>query len=178
MPELALPEFSSLAPVAQLALQIAVTAWMLAVAVTDHRTARIPNWLVAPVMLGVGGVRLLEGLFGQPQRFLLLLAWALIFGLWMLHFIGGGDAKFLMAELALFPTMEFVAVLAFILLVVTVPLLLWEMRGRSLAQVRDGLSARLVTGQILPTEQELHEQGRQYAWTLAVPGLVYTWLYW
>ena len=178
MPEFALPEFSTLPQWAQLTLQISVTMWMVSVAVIDHRTAKIPNRLVIPVMLGVGAVRLLEGVFGQPQRFLLLVAWAAIFGMWMLHFIGGGDAKFVMGEYALFPTMEFTALLAFILLILTVPLLLWEMRGRSFAEMRGGLQARLVTGQVMPTEKELQERGRQYAWTFAVPGILYTWLYW
>ena len=97
---------------ARVAVQIAATLWMLAVAVIDHRTARIPNWMVAPVMLGAGAYRLIEGILGERQWILMLLAWLLIFALWMLHFIGGGDAKFLMGLYALFPTIEFTAVLA------------------------------------------------------------------
>jgi Flp pilus assembly protein protease CpaA len=151
---------------------------MIAVALIDHRTSRIPNWLVAPVMLGAGAYRLIEAVLGQRERFFMLLAWALLFLLWMLHFMGGGDAKFLMAMYALFPSMEFTAVLAFFLLVLTIPLLLLEMRGRSLHQMRESVTGRLVTGQILPTEEELQVRGRQYAWTFAIPGIVYTWLYW
>ncbi len=186
MPEFALPALHALPCVAKLGVdiclatvvQLAVTGWMLAVAVVDHRTARIPNALVAPVMLGVGGLRLMEGLFGNWPRLLLVVPWVAVFGLWMLHFIGGGDAKFVMGQYALFPSMEYTAALALILLIITVPLLAWEARGRSIGDIRRSLTGRLVTGQVLPTEVELHERGRQYAWTLALPGIVYTWLYW
>lgn len=173
-----MPGIHDLPEGARIALQIAATGWMLAVALIDHRTARIPNWLVAPVMLGAGAYRIIEGFLGERLRFMLLLAWGLIFALWMLHFIGGGDAKFLMGLYALFPTIEFTAVLAFFLLILTVPLLLLELRGRSIGQVKESLETRLVTGQVLPTEKELQVRGRQYAWTFAVPGIVYTWLYW
>jgi Flp pilus assembly protein protease CpaA len=162
----------------QLAFQIAATVWMLAIAVIDHRTARIPNWLVAPVMLGVGGIRLVQAVLGEWRLLFLFLAWAIIFVLWMLHFMGGGDAKFLMGLFALFPTDEWVAVLALFLLILTVPLFLWELRGRSFGEIRQSLQGRLITGQVLPTEQELQVRGRQYAWTFAVPGIIYTWLYW
>jgi hypothetical protein len=43
--------------------------------------------------------------------------------------------------------------------------------------MRAGLN-RILTGQILPTEQELQEKGRRYAWTFAVPAMVFTWIYW
>lgn len=162
----------------KLILPIAITAWMVAVSVMDHRTGRIPNSWTAPVLFGVGFLRMVELLRGDLARIGLLVAWVLVFALWMLHFIGGGDAKFLMAELALFPFMDFVAVLALVLLVITVPLLLMELRGRRASQVQGSLKDRLVLGQILPTAEELHQRGRRYAWTFAVPGIIYTWFYW
>jgi Flp pilus assembly protein protease CpaA len=160
----------------RLLIPLAITAWMLAVAVLDHRTGRIPNALTAPVIFGVGLIRLVQG--DTLVKVGLVLAWAVVFGLWMLHFIGGGDAKFLMGELALFPSMEFVALLALVLLVITLPLLLWELRGRQLAEVRQSVQGRLVTGQVLPTEEDLQTRGRRYAWTFAIPGIIYTWVYW
>jgi Flp pilus assembly protein protease CpaA len=167
-----------LPPAFKLAVQVGLSAWMIAVAVSDHRTGRIPNALTAPVFLGVGAYRLFEGVTGQPVRLLMLVAWALIFVLWMAHFIGGGDAKFLMALYALFPSMEFTAILALILLLITVPLVLvefWQRRGSGAA---GSAWRRVVTGQLLPSEADLQERGRRYAWTFAVPGLVYTWFYW
>ncbi len=161
-------------------VKIVITAWMVAVSVLDHRDGRIPNRLTGPVFLGVGAYRILwEGLWqGEHVRLWLLAAWAVVYGLWMLHFIGGGDGKFLMAQLALFPSMEYVAVLALVLLVLTVPLLVWTMRGRSPGALLRGVWARLQTGEVLPTEEELQTHGKRYAWTYAVPGIVYTWVYW
>jgi Flp pilus assembly protein protease CpaA len=115
---------------------------------------------------------------GELARIGLLVGLVLVFVLWMLHFIGGGDAKFLMAELTLFPYMDFVALLALVLLVVTLPLLLLELRGRRVGQVKDSLRDRLVLGQFLPTAEELQQRGRRYAWTFAIPGIIYTWFYW
>jgi len=170
---------ASLPPVVKLLIPTAVTLWLVAVAVMDHRTGRIPNAWTAPVMLGVGAIRVVQGFTGEPWRpVLMLVAWVIIFVLWGLHFIGGGDAKFLMAQFALFPYMEFVAVLALVLLVITVPLLLtelWRHRGAAgVASLRD----RLAMGQLMPTEQELQRRGRRYAWTFAVPGIIYAWFYW
>ena len=179
-------ELAQAQPGLVLAVKVAITVWMVAVSWIDLKTARIPNWLVGPVMLGVGAVRLVEGVVGCPmsnpgpcvERFFLLLAWVLIFGLWMVHFIGGGDAKFLMGEYALFPYMEFTAVLAFVLLIETIPLVLIELVRGGVRGSAQGLKTRLITGQLLPTRRELEERGKQYAWTFAVPGILFTWLYW
>jgi Flp pilus assembly protein protease CpaA len=163
---------------AKLLAQLILVVWMVAVAVMDYRYGRIPNALTAPVILGVGAYRLVEGFQGHPVRFLLLIAWLLIFVLWMLHFLGGGDAKFLMALYALFPSMEFTGVLALILLVEMVPIVLWEVRGTTPRQMGRSLQSRLVTGQVLPTETELQARGRRFAWTFAVPGILYTVFWW
>ncbi len=159
-------------------IQVALVIWMVVVAVADHRQGRIPNILTAPVMLGMGAFRFLEALRGEPSRLLLAVVWVVLFGFWALHFLGGGDAKFLMALFALFPYMEFVAVLALILLVEMVPIVLWGARGKSLRSASRALRDRLITMQVLPTEAELRVRGRRYAWTFAVPGIVYTLLYW
>lgn len=169
-----LGELAGLKLVAQLALVI----WMVTVAAIDHRQGRVPNGLTAPVMFGMGAFRLYEALRGEHVRLLLIVVWALLFGLWLLHFLGGGDAKFLMALFALFPSMEFVAVLALILLVVMVPIVLWGARGSSPRAALRALRDRVVTMQVLPTEAELRTRGRRYAWTFALPGIVYTLFYW
>lgn len=161
-----------------LIVKLVVTAWMLAVSIMDHRTGRIPNAVTAPVILGVGGLQLLRGFTGDWARFGLLVAWVLIFALWGLHFVGGGDAKFLMGLYALFPSMEFTTVLALVLLVLIVPLVLLELRRRSVGESLGAAWKRAATGQVLPTERDLTERGRRYAWTFALPGLVYAWMYW
>jgi Flp pilus assembly protein protease CpaA len=159
-------------------IQVAMTAWMASVAIIDHRRGRIPNALTAPVFLVVGAGRMLQAVRGERVLFLLLVVWAVIFALWMLHFLGGGDAKFLMALYALFPSMEFTAVLALILLVEIVPIVLLQARGASLPAGLRSLRSRLVTMQLLPTEVELQARGRRYAWTFAVPAVLYAWLWW
>jgi len=169
---------ADLAAVWPLLVKVAVSAWMIGVSVLDHRTGRIPNALTGPVMLGVGALQLSRVAVGDWAKLGLLLAWALIFVLWMLHFMGGGDAKFLMALYALFPNMAFTTVLALILLLLIIPLVLLEVRRRPAGQSLGAAWRRLATGQVMPTERDLHERGRRYAWTFAVPGLVYAWLYW
>jgi Flp pilus assembly protein protease CpaA len=166
----------------EIAVKLLITLWMLRISVLDHRFGRIPNTLTGPVFLVIGAYRVLwQGLIqGNYAMFWLLLCFAIIFGLWMLHFIGGGDAKFLMALFALFPSLEFLATLAFLLLVIMLPLLIIELKARDqgLGDGWRGLKARLLTGQILPTEAELQEHGRRYAWTFAIPAAVYAWIYW
>lgn len=172
-------------PEVKILAQLVIVGWMVAVSIMDHLTGRIPNWTTAPVFLGVGVLRLVvaTGLVPgvAPSRLSLafmLVAWVILFILWMLNFIGGGDTKFLMALFALFPGMEFTFVLALILLVIMVPILLLEWRGTSLRAAGRGLRSRLLTGQVLPTQEELQEKGRRYIWTYAIPAIVYTVFYW
>jgi Flp pilus assembly protein protease CpaA len=169
---------SGVEAVLPLLVKLVVSAWMISVSVMDFRAGRIPNWLTGPVILGVGGYQLAHVFMGEWSKLGLVVAWVLVFVLWMLHFVGGGDAKFLMALYALFPSMEFTTVLALILLVLIVPLLLLELVRRPVGESVGSAWRRLITGQVLPTEQELQERGRRYAWTFAIPGLVYAWLYW
>lgn len=169
---------ADLAAALPVVVRVLVTLWVVAIAVMDHRTGRIPNALTGPVMLGVGAFRLVQAFQGDWAKLGMLLAWVLIFGLWMLHFVGGGDAKFLMALYALFPSMEFTAVLALVLLFITLPLMLWELRRRPVGESVGSAWRRVATGQVLPTERELQERGRRYAWTFGIPALVYAWLYW
>lgn len=176
-------------PVAALDLVVraAIVGWMAYVAIRDSRHGIIPNKVTGPVLIGVGLWQLAYGLLTivAPDLrsewfriFGMLSAYAIIFGMWMLHFIGGGDAKFLMAMFALFPRMSFVAVMASVLLVITSALLVRELWGRPIRATLKSVWARIVTGEILPTERELQERGRRYAWTFAVPGIVYVVRYW
>lgn len=169
----------------ELAVKVLLTLWMIRISYGDHMSGRIPNRLTAPVFLGIGLYRLLEGGLhlggkGWLQVIGLLVAWGILFGMWMLHFLGGGDAKFLMALFALFPSIEFLAVLAFGLLIIMIIVLAVEtLRKRpSFGRVIENWRARLLTGQILPTEAELQSRGRRYAWTFAIPAMVFTWIYW
>lgn len=170
----------------KLIVPVAITVWLVAISVMDHRTGRIPNSWTAPVMFGVGLIRVAAALGGlvrgdlaaSKSALFMLVAWVVLLLLWRLHFMGGGDSKFLMAQFALFPSMDFVAVLAFVLLIIEIPVLILELRGRKVGQVWFGLRDRLATGQVLPTAEELQERGRRHGWMYAVPAIIYTWIYW
>lgn len=170
-----------------LIVRVLLSIWMIWISYSDRRDGLIPNKLTAPIFIGVGLFQIAYGILTVVSPaleaewyriFAIPIAYAVIFGLWMLHFIGGGDAKFLMALFALFPTMEFVAVLALTLLVISVPLFIWDVIRQKPASIWRSMRDRLVTGQFLPTEEELQERGRRYAWTFAVPGFIYLWRYW
>ena len=168
-------------PTAVFALKLVLSLWMVAVSWLDHRTGLISNRLTAPVMLGVAIYRLVSAFVDHSTITVfvgMLVAWVVIYGLWMLHFIGGGDAKFLMALYALFPSLEFSLVLALILLVLTVPLAVVEFFKLGPANALRGMRDRLVTGQILPTDADLKTRGKRYVWTYALPALLFMWVYW
>ena len=180
------------------------TLWLLTISYLDARTATIPNWLTLSAMSLLGVWRLLRagwhvvGLmwtrFGPtpggwvqsavsaeqaiPVLIFTAIAWAFCFILWELHFLGGGDAKTLMGILALFPSTGFVFFLAVAVLVLSLPLLLLRMRGKRLRDISGELAKRLRSRSFLPTQRELETEGRPYAWTFCLPGVLYLWLLW
>jgi Flp pilus assembly protein protease CpaA len=106
------------------------------------------------------------------------LTWGFCFVLWELHILGGGDAKTLMGMFGLFPTSDFAVFLAVAVLILSLPLLLLRLRGRPLRDIRRALGQRLQRGTLLPTQRQLEEEGRPYAWTFCLPGVVYLWFLW
>jgi len=159
-------------PPEAIALRLGLSAWLIAIAVWDARTARIPNWLTFPVMLAAGVWRLYQ------QAWIILPIWVLLYVIWRVNIVGGGDAKLLMGLFALFPTYEFAFLFAVVVLVVSLPLLYRKHWWRRPAQMAQGVAQRISSGQIFPTHEELHSEGQQYAWTLALPGLIYLWWLW
>ena len=108
----------------------------------------------------------------------MLLAWGFCFALWELHILGGGDAKTLMGIVALFPIPSFAVFLAVAVLILSLPLLVLSLRGKRLSGIPQALGKRLEEGHIFPTQQDLVEHGRPYAWTFCLPAAVYLWLLW
>ena len=185
-------------------LKLVFTFWLVAVAYVDARTATIPNRLTFPGIALFGGWRVLDGAWyalseivarlalpfeirtqpansdGQALSRLLfmILTWALCFVLWELHIIGGGDAKTLMAIFALFPSADFGLFLCIGVLVLSLPLLLLRLRGRGIRGHWEALRTKLTEGPLLPTQHELETEGRPYAWTFCLPGVVYLWFLW
>ena len=184
-------------------LRLALTAWLFAIAICDLRTGKVPNKLTLPIMLVFGLYRLVQSLGiwlwpiigpgnAAPNWILALephfvtlsspsfvwIAWLSVFILWNLHFMGGGDAKLLMGMLAVFARLDFVLVLALGILVVGVPLVFLTYRETKFGALLKGVFGRVLTGRILPTEKELAERGKPYAWLFCLPGVIYAWFLW
>ena len=134
-------------------------------------------WVQSPCIFG-RGQSAVSAEQAIPVLIFTAIAWAFCFILWELHFLGGGDAKTLMGILALFPSTDFVFFLAVAVLVLSLPLLLLKMRGRLLRDIPAELANRLRSRSFLPTQRELETEGRPYAWTFCLPGVLYLWLLW
>ena len=141
------------------------------VAIWDARNARIPNWLTFPIMLVAGGYRLYEG------RWHFAWAWVVIFLLWQLNVLGGGDAKLLMGLVALFPEPLFLLVFAMVGLTVRVPLIVRKYWGRRPLDLMASVINRLRGGRFVPSRAELQKHGHSYAWTYCLPGVIYLWFF-
>ena len=191
-------------PTVSLLLKIVLTAWLLAIAYLDMRTAMISNRLTLPAIALLGGLHVFGGAryllkaavarlglssatFWQRTAsderawsalLFMILALACAFALWELHILGGGDTKTLMGILALFPSGDFVAFLAAAVLILSLPLLVLRLRGKRWRDLPSALHERLQRGSLFPTQQELEEQGRPYAWTFCLPAVIYLWLVW
>ena len=155
-----------------LAVRLLLSAWLIIIAIWDIRTARIPNWLTFPVMLVIGIWQLYH------QVWIILPLWILLYLVWRVNIIGGGDAKLLMGLFALFPTYEFAVLFSVLVLLVSMPALLRKYWTRRPVQMAQGVIERVNAGQIFPTQEELQTQGLQYAWTFCLPGLIYLWWFW
>jgi Flp pilus assembly protein protease CpaA len=155
-----------------LGIRLILTAWLVAVAAWDWRRAIIPNLLTLPVMLAAGGVRLYQG------HLHVLAIWVLLYLIWRVNIVGGGDAKLLMGLFALFPTYEFALLFSILMLAVSVPLIIARHWGKRPSDLAAAVADRIGRGRFLPTREELEVKGQQYAWTFCLPGLVYLWRFW
>ena len=156
----------------ELFVRLGFTVWLFAMAIWDIRSARIPNWLTFPVMLTVGAWRLYQ------QVWIILPIWVVLYLIWRVNILGGGDAKLLMGLFALFPTYEFALVFSVVVLAVSLVLLMRKYWRRRPAEMAYGVAQRFHAGQIFPTQEELQSEGKQYAWTFCLPGLIYLWWLW
>lgn len=156
----------------RLLVKLLITAWLAAVAVWDWRTGRIPNGLSLPVMGLAGALQLYQG------RWYVLVIWALLYLIWRVHIIGGGDAKLLMGLFALFPTWRFTLLFGILVLAVSVPLLVLQHWDRSPFEVVRSIFKTLGSGNPLPSREDLEAHGRRFAWTFCLPGVVYLWWFW
>ena len=163
-------------PTVALALKAAATLWLAAISIWDRRHRRVPNSLVLPVLGGALVWRIYEAIAHRSDRILfIIVAWIVLFMMWRLHILGGGDAKFLMAMLALFPTTPFLVLLSLTVLLVRTPLLIIKYARRGGRETVHALRRRLRDGALLPTAEELQTEGRPHCWTYALAGVIYLW---
>ena len=152
--------------------KVLVSSWLGVVAVWDWRSGLIPNWLTLPVAVVVGAVHLYRG------RWYVVLIWLVLFLIWRVHIIGGGDAKFLMGLFALFPTQQFALLFGTMVLAVSIPLMVLKHWSSDPVKILESIAKTLDAGDPLPDEEDLRRHGRRYAWTYCLPGIVYTWWFW
>ncbi len=156
-----------------LVARVALTVWLLAAAASDIRTGRIPNWMTLPVMAGVGLYQLVIG-----HQWQIIVFWLVLFVLWELNFMMAGDAKLLMGLFALFPTLDYAVVLMVGGMIELIPLLILRYRSRPLTTTLTSVALRVQNGQLVPTRDELRNEGRRLAWVFCLPSIVYVWWFW
>jgi len=183
--------------------RLVVTVWLFAIAYSDWRSSIIPNRLTFPAIVLFGGWRLVWGAWqllgvlvpalavasgdwahrasaaqaGNALQFMLV-AWVICLALWWLHVIGGGDAKTLMAMLALFARPDFVTFLSLAVIALGLPVVLLKQRGKCLRDIPAAVFGWFKTGHLFPSERQLAEEGRPYVWLFCLPGVVYLWFLW
>ena len=145
---------------------VGIAALFVQISVNDFKTRRVPNAVTYPLM-AMGIVRATayrDGIF--------LLYWAVLFALWTVRFMGGGDAKLLMGLFGLFPDFQLVWFVAVSILVTGLPYLAFKYRYEWRTIPR-ALFWRLITRQFLPSQAEFENEAVPYAFSFCLAGAVY-----
>jgi Flp pilus assembly protein protease CpaA len=140
------------------------------ISLNDLKTRRVPNWVTYPLML-IGVVRaiaLTDGTF--------LLYWAVLFSLWQVRFMGGGDAKLLMGFFGLFPNFQLVWLISICVLLTGIPYLGFKYR-KQLRNIPKALFFRLITRQFLPSQTEFEREAVPYAFSFCLGCMAYIWFH-
>ena len=156
-------------PVPLLVVLGAMSVLLLGISLNDFRTHRVPNGVTYPLMLAgvIRAVAMADAVF--------VIYWLVIFSLWQMRFMGGGDAKLLMGLFGLFPDFQFAWLMTASILVTGMPYLLFKYR-RQWRTVPRALLWRLITRQLLPTQGEFESEAVPYAFSFCLAGVVYLWL--
>lgn len=142
---------------------IALCVW---ISLVDFRIHRVPNWITYPLMLaGVArAIALADATF--------LIYWFVLFSLWQVRFMGGGDAKLLMGFFGLFPDFQLAWVTAVSILVTGIPYLVFKYR-REWRSLPRALFLRLITRQLLPSPTEFEKEAVPYAFSFCLACIAY-----
>ena len=130
-------------------------------------------WRGPGLVLLVGGAQWGAEVLNDPATQLVALWWGVVYVLWTLHVLGGGDVRVFMALVALFPHPGMVAALWGGVLLVSLAWLVVIHRRHAwvpLLQAGQGMS-----GGRYPSREDLKEQGRPTTPGLVLGALVYLW---
>jgi len=187
MPALSLSaqQFDLLSPIAYVAMRLLLTGYFVLAGVWDTaiQRGRVPNWLTLPPLVLIGGMRLSPFPFqeGQP-RWEVLIFWGAAFLMWRLHILGGGDAKLLMVEGALFPTYPFVLLTGVCWLLVAGGVVLSrsyrEGKWAGVAALGQRLGWKFLALRFVPSEEEFRSQAEPATYLFCCSPILYAWLLW
>ena len=145
---------------------VGIAALFVQISVNDFKTRLVPNAITYPLML-IGLVRAItfrDGIF--------LLYWAILFALWTVRFMGGGDAKLLMGLFGLYPDFQLVWFVAASILITGLPYLAYKYR-REWRTIPRAIFWRLITRQFLPSQAEFEKEAVPYAFSFCLAGAMY-----
>ena len=153
--------------VSSLPANLAALVALVAVSIVDGRTRRAPQVVTLPLLAALGLWRLWRG------DWVVFLCWLGAFALWLLHLCGAGDAKVLMIELALWPSMAFVVTLSVTVAVLGTAVSVARYHGvMPLLRSLQVAAARLLGGQ-WPTQAELQFYGSPQTFLYTAGAIVY-----
>ena len=92
-----------------------------------------------------------------------------------LNVYGAGDAKFLMVQFGLFPTLPFATLMAICIILLQTPILIWR---KGILRFGRETFSRLATLRIFPTREEFEEGKEPSTWIFVPAGIIYIWLFW
>ena len=130
-------------------------------------------WRGPGLVLLVGGAQWGGEVLNDPATQLVALWWGVVYVLWTLHVLGGGDVRVFMALVALFPHPGMVAALwGGVLLVSLAWLVVIHRRHAWIPLLQAG---RGISGGRYPSREDLKEQGRPTTPGLVLGALAYLW---
>lgn len=150
--------------------KIGFTALLVWVALQDFRAQTVSPFITLPWMC----MGIVHGII--THNFSFLAFWFVIFLLWSLHFYGGGDAKLLMGLFGLMLDVQLLWIVCVVLVVTGIPVLAMKYRSTSPRMLATGLTQRVQSGALLPTDEELN-QGVPFAFAYCIAGAVYLWIF-
>jgi len=155
-----------------------LTAYLILAGLWDLKIERgtVPNWLTLPALGMVALIRFTPAKEYLPAGWMeTLLAWGIIILLWTLNVYGAGDAKFLMVQFGLFPTLPFATLMAICIILLQTPILIWR---KGILRFGRETFSRLATLRIFPTREEFEEGKEPSTWIFVPAGIIYIWLFW